>query len=225
MTKLFRLIKIIVVTFLLSSILSVFILRFVPVYFTPLMIIRSVQQITDGEPLILKHKWVPIEEISHNLVQAVVASEDNLFVEHDGVDLDAIKSAIEYNNKGKKVRGGSTISQQTAKNVWLWPGRSWIRKGLELYFTMLMEFFWSKERIMEVYLNSIEMGNGIYGAEAVAKANFKKTASKLSKSEAATIAATLPNPRKFNSAKPSSYILKRRDKIMRLMDLIGPVEL
>ncbi|MGL5014858.1 MAG: monofunctional biosynthetic peptidoglycan transglycosylase [Bacteroidales bacterium] len=225
MTKLFRLIKIIVVTFLLSSILSVIILRFVPVYFTPLMIIRSVQQITDGESFILKHKWVPIEEISHNLVQAVVASEDNLFIEHDGVDLDAIKSAIEYNNKGKKVRGGSTISQQTAKNVWLWPGRSWIRKGLELYFTMLMEFFWSKERIMEVYLNSIEMGNGIYGAEAVAKANFKKTASKLSKSEAATIAATLPNPRKFNSAKPSSYILKRRDKIMRLMDLIGPVEL
>ncbi|MGL4411932.1 MAG: monofunctional biosynthetic peptidoglycan transglycosylase [Bacteroidales bacterium] len=225
MTKLFRLIKIIVVTFLLSSILSVIILRFVPVYFTPLMIIRSVQQITDGEPLILKHKWVPIEEISHNLVQAVVASEDNLFIEHDGVDLDAIKSAIEYNNKGKKMRGGSTISQQTAKNVWLWPGRNWIRKGLELYFTMLMEFFWSKERIMEVYLNSIEMGNGIYGAEAVAKANFKKTASKLSKSEAATIAATLPNPRKFNSAKPSPYIVKRRDKIMRLMDLIGPVEL
>ncbi|MGL4994347.1 MAG: monofunctional biosynthetic peptidoglycan transglycosylase [Bacteroidales bacterium] len=225
MSKLLRLLKLIIVTFFISSITSVIILRFIPVYITPLMLIRSTQQLLEGNPIKLEHKWVPIEKISPNLIQAVVASEDNLFTNHNGVDIDAIKNAIDYNMKGKKIRGGSTISQQTAKNVWLWPGRNWIRKGLEFYFTVIMELVWSKERIMEVYLNSIEMGNGIYGAEAVAKSHFKKSASKLTKSEAATIAATLPNPIKFNSSKPSSYVLRRRDKIMRIMDLIGPVNL
>lgn len=173
----------------------------------------------------LKHTWMPIESISPHLVRAVIASEDNLFVDHHGVDLEAIEKAIASNKKGKRVLGGSTISQQTAKNVWLWQGRSWIRKGLELYFTLLIELCWSKERIMEVYLNSIEMGNGIYGAEAVAQAHFGKSAAKLTMSEAATIAATLPNPRKFNSAKPSNYVIKRRGQIMNLMPKLGEFEL
>ncbi len=127
--------------------------------------------------------------------------------------------------KGKRVRGASTISQQTAKNVFLWPGRSYLRKGIEAYFTILIEWIWGKERIMEVYLNSIEMGDGIYGAEAVAQAHFKKPAYKLTKAEAALIAATLPNPRKFSSAKPSPYMLKRQMQILSLMGKLLPVEM
>ena len=127
--------------------------------------------------------------------------------------------------KGKRVRGASTISQQTAKNVFLWPGRTYLRKGIEAYFTVLIEWIWGKERIMEVYLNSIEMGDGIYGAEAVAQAHFKKPAYKLTKAEAALIAATLPNPRKFNSAKPSPYMLKRQTKIMSLMEKLLKIKM
>lgn len=211
--------------FFATSLISVLLFRFVPVPLTPLMIFRSFEQITSGEMPKLKHTWMPIESISPHLVRAVIASEDNLFVDHHGVDLEAIEKAIASNKKGKRVLGGSTISQQTAKNVWLWQGRSWIRKGLELYFTLLIELCWSKERIMEVYLNSIEMGNGIYGAEAVAQAHFGKSAAKLTMSEAATIAATLPNPRKFNSAKPSNYVIKRRGQIMNLMPKLGEFEL
>ena len=155
---------------------------------------------------------MPLKQIAQPLAQAVVASEDNLFLDHDGFDMIQIQKARADAEKGKRVRGASTISQQTAKNVFLWPGRTYLRKGIEAYFTVLIEWIWGKERIMEVYLNSIEMGDGIYGAEAV-----QKPAYKLTKAEAALIAATLPNPRKFNSAKPSPYMLKRQTKIMSLM--------
>lgn len=151
---------------------------------------------------------------------AVIASEDNRFAMHNSFDFIEIKKAMKENEQGRRRRGASTISQQTAKNVFLWPQSSWIRKGFETYFTFLIELFWSKERIMTVYLNSIEMGKGIYGAEAAAKYKFGTTALRLSREQCALIAATLPNPLRFDSAKPSPYIIKRKNQILRLMNLV-----
>lgn len=209
--------------FFIVSIFSVIFFRWVPIPVTPLMLIRCVEQKVDGKEMRLEKEWVSLEEISPTIQLAVVCSEDQNFIKHNGFDFEAIDKAMEYNEKHKKKRGASTISQQTAKNVFLWPGRSWIRKGFEVYFTFLIETFWSKERIMEVYLNVIEMGDGVYGAQAAAKNFFKKDAKYLSKSEAATIAAVLPNPRKFNAAKPSGYILKRQGWILRQMSFWGGV--
>ena len=154
-----------------------------------------------------------------------VASEDNLFLDHNGFDIEQIQKARDEAEKGKRVRGASTISQQTAKNVFLLPTKSYIRKGIEAYFTLLIEWIWGKERIMEVYLNSIEMGDGVYGAEAVAQAHFKKPAARLSAGEAALIAASLPNPRKFNSGKPSPYMLKRQGQILSLMGKLIKIQM
>ena len=201
----------------ISSILAVVAYKFIPVYYTPLMLTRLYDQHKAGKPFKLDHTWVPLSEIAQPLVQAVVASEDNLFLDHNGFDIEQIQKARDEAEKGKRVRGASTISQQTAKNVFLLPTKSYIRKGIEAYFTLLIEWIWGKERIMEVYLNSIEMGDGIYGAEAVAQAHFKKPAARLSAGEAALIAASLPNPRKFNSGKPSPYMLKRQGQILSLM--------
>lgn len=214
-----------VIFLFLSSILAVVVYKYVPVYYTPLMFIRMYEQHKEGKKVKLDHTWVPISKIAQPLVQAVIASEDNLFMEHNGFDMEQIQKARDEAEKGKRVRGASTITQQTAKNVFLWPGKSYFRKGVEAYFTLLIEWIWGKERIMEAYLNSIEMGDGIYGAEAVAKAHFKKEAYQLSKSEAALIAATLPNPRKFNSAKPSPYMLKRQAKIISLMGKLMKVDM
>jgi monofunctional biosynthetic peptidoglycan transglycosylase len=206
-------------------VLAVVMYRYVPVYVTPLMVIRAVEQKQADKPIKLKHKWLSLDKISHNMVQAVVASEDNLFMEHNGFDFDQIEKAIKEAKSGKRNRGASTISQQTAKNVFLWNGGGWFRKGLEAYFTVLIELLWSKERIMEIYLNSIEMGYGIYGVGAVAKEHFNKKAAKLTKREAALIAATLPNPLRYNSANPSAYMRKRQRQIVSLMDKIAPVEM
>ncbi len=216
----------IVVAFFASTILSVVVLRWVPVWFTPLMFIRLGEQISEGRELTLHHHWVPYEEISPSLSLAVMGSEDARFLEHHGFDYKAIEHAAIRNIKHPEKRklGASTISQQTAKNVFLWPGRSWVRKGFEVYFTVLIELMWSKQRIMEVYLNSIEMGEGIYGADAVAEWHFQTTASKLTKAQCALIAATLPNPRKFNSARPSSYVLKRQKRILREMRFVKLLE-
>ena len=215
----------IVVAFFASTILSVAVLRWVPVWFTPLMFIRLAQQVSEGKELTLHHHWVPLEEIAPSLPTAVMASEDARFQEHHGFDYKAIEHAAMRNIKHPEKRklGASTISQQTAKNVFLWPGRSWVRKGFEVYFTTLIELMWTKQRIMEVYLNSIEMGDGIYGADAVAEWHFHKTASGLTKAECALIAATLPNPLRYNSAKPSAYVLKRQKRILHEMRYVKPL--
>ena len=207
------------VAFFASTILSVIALRFVPVYLTPLMVMRCVEQIGEGKSVKLKHHWVPLEQISPQLPMAVMASEDAKFLQHHGFDYQAIEHAAKRNRQHPEKRklGASTISQQTAKNVFLWPGRSWVRKGFEVYFTAMIELMWSKQRIMEVYLNSIEMGDGIYGAQAVAEEHFGTDASELTKAQCALIAATLPNPRKFSSKEPSSYMRKRQSRIMREM--------
>jgi len=181
------------------------------------MIIRCAQQVSHGEKLRLKHHWVPLDSMSIYMPVAVMASEDQRFLTHNGFDFIEINKTIEERRSGKRFRGGSTISQQTAKNVFLWPKASWVRKGLEAYFTVLIEFIWGKERIMEVYLNSIEMGDGIYGAEAVAQQHFGRRAITLTRPNCALIAATLPNPLKFSSKEPSSYMLKRQTAIMNQM--------
>lgn len=184
------------------------------------MFIRTAQQIFGDDEVKWKHTWVPKENISPNLPMAVIASEDNRFPTHHGFDFVEIEKAIKESKEGGRHRGASTISQQTAKNVFLWPSSSWVRKGFEVYFTTLIELIWGKERIMEVYLNSIEMGKGIYGAEAVSQEHFNKSAVNLTKGEAALIAASLPNPIKFNSGNPSKYMYKRQRQILKLMRLI-----
>ena len=209
--------------FFASTILSVVALRFLPVWVTPLMVIRCFQQVSEGRSLKLSHDWEPLENISPSLPVAVMASEDARFLEHHGFDYKAIEHAAKRNREHPEKRklGASTISQQTAKNVFLWPGRSWTRKGFEAYFTVLIEVLWPKQRIMEVYLNSIEMGEGIYGAQAVAEEHFGKDAKDLTRSECALIAATLPNPRKFSSKSPSAYMLKRQSRILKEMKYVG----
>jgi monofunctional biosynthetic peptidoglycan transglycosylase len=159
-----------------------------------------------------------MDSMSLYMPVAVMASEDQRFLTHNGFDFVEIKKAVkEHKEDGKKLRGGSTISQQTAKNVFLWPGSTWLRKGLEAYFTVLIEWIWGKHRIMEVYLNSIEMGDGIYGAEAVAQWHFHRPSTELTRANCALVAATLPNPLKFDSSKPSKYMLRRQTAIMNQM--------
>ncbi len=181
------------------------------------MAIRAIENKSAGKEMVLSHDWIPIEEISPNIQKAVIASEDGTFLTHYGFDFSAIQKAVKNNSKGKRLKGGSTISQQTAKNIFLWQGRSYLRKGLEAYFTVLIEVFWSKERIMEVYLNSIEMGDGVYGIEAASHHWYRKKAKDLTKFEAAGIAAILPNPRKYKATNSSSYIERRKSRIVKHM--------
>ena len=206
------------------SIGLVILYRFIPVPITPLMVIRLVEQGLDPEKEFrLVKDWVPISEMSKHAPQAVVASEDQTFMKHNGFDFKSMEKAWESNKTNNRVRGASTISQQTAKNVFLWPSRSYIRKGFEAYFTVLIEIFWSKERILEVYLNVIEMGDGIYGIQAASQTFFDKDASKLSKGQAALIAAVLPNPRRWSPARPTAYIQGRKSWIMRQMSNLSPI--
>jgi len=219
-----RLLGFAVLLFFTTSISFVLLYRVVGVPFTPLMLIRFVEQVGRGESVRFKHQWVSIDEMSKYLPVAVIASEDQLFLSHHGFDLDAINSAAKERISGKRKRGGSTISQQTAKNVFLWPASSWLRKGFEVWFTVLIEMCWNKSRIMEVYLNTIEMGDGVYGAEAVAQKHFHCSAKDLTRAQCALIAATLPNPLRFNSAKPSRYVLRRQTAIMKQMKHIPLLE-
>lgn len=222
--KIFRFLWKAMLWFFGISIFLVILFKFVPVPFTPLMAIRAVEQKSAGKEMTCSHDWVPLEEISINLQKAVIASEDGNFLTHNGFDFKAIEKAMEANKKGKKLRGGSTISQQTAKNVFLWQGRSYLRKGLEAYFTVLIELIWGKERIMEVYLNSIEMGDGVYGAQEASRVWYRKDAIHLTPREAAGIAAILPNPRKFKATNSSNYINRRKNHIERQMSYLGKIE-
>ena len=222
--RLFRFLRKLLIILFIISIAWVIIDWFTPIYVTPLMFIRSVESIAQGEMPKNSKQWVSIDNISPNMIQAVVASEDNLFLTHHGFSVNDMTKAFENNLNGKRIRGGSTISQQTAKNIFLFPQRSYIRKGLEAYYTVLIELVWSKKRIMEAYLNVIEMGDGIYGVEAAAQEYFGVHASELTKSQAASIAACLPNPRKFNAGNPSGYILGRKNQIVYLMGKLPQVD-
>lgn len=216
-----KIIRNILLFFFISSILAVVAYRWLPVYYTPLMFIRVMQNMSEGKPARFHHTWIPITQMPEHLPLAVMSSEDQFFLQHNGFDIEGIKKAAAERLMGKRFRGGSTISQQTAKNVFLWPSSTWVRKGFEAYFTVLIELLWSKERIMEVYLNSIEMGPSIYGAEAVAQRHFGCTAGQLRRKDCALIAATLPNPLKFSSKAPSKYMRKRTKQIEKQMRFIS----
>ncbi|WP_417236853.1 monofunctional biosynthetic peptidoglycan transglycosylase [Bizionia paragorgiae] len=205
------------------SVALVVLYKFVPVPVTPLMVIRYFENERTNKNL-WQHDWVPIDKMSKNLQLAVICSEDQNFLNHKGFDIEAIQKAFDRNQKGKRIRGASSISQQTAKNVFLWPQRSWLRKGLEAYFTFLIETIWSKERILEVYLNSIEMGDGIYGAEAASQFWFQKSAAQLNQYEGAAIAAILPNPLKYRAQPASTYIQGRKQWIVKQMGYFGPLQ-
>ncbi len=215
-----------ILAFFVSTILMVVIYRFVPVPYTFLMFQRGFERMADGKSFQIKKDWVSKNKINPKLDLAVFCAEDQNFLIHEGFDMKAIEEAMEYNekhanSKHPKTRGASTISQQCAKNVFLWPNRGWIRKGLEVYFTFLIEKIWSKERIMEVYLNVIEFGDGVYGAEAAAKTYFNCSAAQLTAPQCALMAIVLPNPRKFDLAKASSYMHKRQNWVLRQMGYQG----
>ncbi|MCG2417463.1 monofunctional biosynthetic peptidoglycan transglycosylase [Aequorivita sp. F47161] len=220
--KLFKFIFKFFLWFIGLTVVWVLLYKFVPVPYTPLMAIRAIE---GDENYKTRHDWVPIEAISPYLQLAVICAEDQTFLSHSGFDREAIEKALANNEKGKKLRGGSTISQQTAKNVFLWPDRTWFRKGLEAYFTLLIETLWSKERILEVYLNSIEMGNGVFGAEAASQYWFKKSAKNLKVENAAAIAAILPSPQRYSANPPGAYVAKRTQWIVRQMRYFGPFTL
>lgn len=222
--RIIRILIKIVLYFIGLSLLFVLIFKWLPVPVTPLMLIRSVQQKASGEKLVLKHDWVSMKKISPAIQLAAVSSEDQNFFNHNGFDIEALKKVINESKKDKeRPRGASTISQQTAKNIFLWPQRSWLRKGLEVWFTGLIELFWSKKRILEVYLNSIEMGKGIYGVEAAAKTYFGATAATLSKYQSASIIAVLPNPRKWSASNPGPYVQSRTEWIIGQMGIQAPL--
>jgi monofunctional biosynthetic peptidoglycan transglycosylase len=206
---------------LFGSLLIVVALKWFPVYVTPLVLLRASEYALDGKWVSIQKDWVSLEEISPHLRKAVIASEDPKFLSHSGFDFEAIAKAIEANKRRKVKMGASTISQQTAKNVFLYPSRTFIRKGLEAYFTVLIENIWDKRRILEVYLNVIELGPGIYGAEAAAQHYFQKSARNLAQGEAQLFAAILPNPRKWNPKRPTNFVLRRRNFIKRNLALLG----
>jgi monofunctional biosynthetic peptidoglycan transglycosylase len=222
--KIFRFLFKIALWFFIISIGLTIIYRFIPVPVTPLMVIRLWEQAWDEKNDVRLYKdWVSIDNISKHMPQAVYAAEDQKFLEHNGFDWKAMEEAWEKNKKGKRIKGASTISQQTAKNVFLWPSRNLVRKGLEAYFTFLIETIWTKERIMEVYLNVIEMGPGIYGIEAASQTFYNRPASKLTRQQAAMIAAVLPNPIRWSPAKPTGYIRSRQSWILRQMNNLAPI--
>jgi monofunctional glycosyltransferase len=219
------------------SVLAVVVFRFVPVVITPLMVIRTVEGALEGRWVGIDKTWMSYDEISPNVMRAVIASEDGQFLQHGGIDWDAVHEAERRNERtreraaqaatrGKTIKkrlyGASTITMQTAKNTFLFPSRTYLRKALEVYFTYLMEFMWGKRRILEVYVNVIETGDGIYGVEAASMRFFGKHSAQITEREAALIAAVLPNPRKWSPAKPSGYIQRRAATIQARMGVAIP---
>ncbi len=209
---------------LISSTLAIILFRWVPVPFSAVMLERRVSATFEGKPYRSLHTWTPLEDIAPSMGVAVIAAEDQNFSEHFGFDWKAIEKAVEHNEHSRKKRGASTLTQQTAKNLFLWERRSWVRKGFEVYFTLMLELGWSKRRILEVYLNIAEFGDGVYGVEAAAHKYFGKSAKNLRPSEAALLAAVLPSPARFHADAPSSYVRGRQEWILNQMRLLGGVQ-
>lgn len=215
--RLRRLLLRLAIVVLVFPTLMIVVYRFIDPPITPLMVIR----LFEGESL--DKQWVPLERISRHLVNAVIAAEDNRFCEHLGFDGEALWNEIQIWIGGDRPRGASTLTMQTAKNILLWPGRDLARKLIEAWMTPQIELMWSKPRILEVYLNIVEMGPGLYGAEAAAQTYFGTTARQLSPLQASLIAATLPNPRELSPSRPSSYVTARAQTIRRRTDQLGPL--
>jgi monofunctional biosynthetic peptidoglycan transglycosylase len=221
-----RLAGVLVLGIIASSVLVVAALRFIDPPLSAFMIESRLEALSGHDrTYVFRHTWVDLDHISPNLALAVVASEDQKFPEHRGFDVEAIEKAYEMNQHHHRLHGASTISQQVAKNLFLWSGRSYLRKGLEAYFTVLTETLWPKRRILEMYLNIAEFGVGTFGAEAAAERFFHEPASRLSRSEAAVLAAVLPNPRHFSAIAPSRYVAGRRDWILGQMQALGGPEM
>ncbi|EIK54926.1 monofunctional biosynthetic peptidoglycan transglycosylase [Stutzerimonas stutzeri TS44] len=206
---------------LAASALLVLLLRWVPPPFTALMVERKIESWVDGEPIDLQREWRPWQELPDDLKMAVIAAEDQKFAGHWGFDIAAIRAAFSHNASGGSLRGASTLSQQVAKNLFLWSGRSWLRKGVEAWFTALIELLWPKQRILEVYLNSVEWGEGIFGAQAAARQHFGVGAPYLSTRQACLLAAVLPNPREWSAGRPSTYVSNRANWIRRQIRQLG----
>jgi len=200
-----------------GSLAGVLVLRWAPVPTTALMLARRLEPKARAQV----HAWVPLEEIAPSLGLAVLAAEDQNFSEHWGFDWQAIEKALAHNERSRRKKGASTVTQQTAKNLFLWEGRTWVRKGFEAWFTLLLELAWPKRRILEVYLNSVEFGEGVFGAEAAARTFFRKPAKRLSAEESALLAAVLPSPRRFRADAPSPYVRGRQAWILEQMRLLG----
>lgn len=211
--------------FIIMSVCSTLLFRFIPPPITPLMVIREAHGISKGKRLALHQNWQPLENISQTMVQAVIAAEDQKFPRHFGFDFDAMTKAYAHNRDGGRQRGGSTISQQTAKNIFLWPGGSYLRKGIEAYFTVLLELFWDKERIIETYLNVAEFGPGIYGVESAARTYYHTSAKNLNARQAAMLAAVLPAPLRLSPTRPTTYLGQRQRWILQQMRNAGPLRL
>jgi len=207
--------------FFAGSLIWVTVLKFLPIWFTPYMLDQKVTAWFDGRSGKIYSTWKPIEKMSKEAPLSVIASEDQLFPQHWGFDFKSMGNAFKHNWRGKKIRGASTISQQVAKNVFLWQGRSYIRKALEAYFTLLIELIWGKERILEVYLNVAETGNMTFGFEAASQRFLGKSSSSLTRAEAARIAAVLPSPKRFSVKNPSGYVQRRTNQISRQMRMLG----
>ncbi len=203
------------------TVLATAAMRFIPPLTTAVILERRIDALAHGRAYHVDRRWVPWSRISPDAALAVIASEDQNFATHRGFDVESIQQAIDAHEKGQRLRGASTISQQVAKNLFLWSGRSFVRKGLEAYFTVLIELTWSKRRILEVYLNIVELGDGVFGVEAASQRYFHKPASKLSAEEAALLAAVLPNPIRLRASRPSAYVEERRDWIVQQMGQIG----
>lgn len=223
MKYVFRLLVYLIFFSVTFTVVSVGLLRFFPITVTPLKVERLLRGNSEAG-FSVRTKWVPLRAISDEMVTAVVATEDNNFTKHRGFDFEAIRKAVEEYRKGRRLRGASTISQQTAKNVFCLPDRSWVRKGVETWFTVWIELLWSKKRIMEVYLNVIETHAGVYGVGATARRFYDKPAAELNRYEAAMIATVLPNPLRMNLAAPSAYMTRRAGQVRRLMANVGAVE-
>jgi monofunctional biosynthetic peptidoglycan transglycosylase len=211
---------------LLASIACVLPLRWLNPPFSAFMAESRIEAwVSHDSSYVFRHRWVDLTQISPNLALAVVASEDQKFPEHRGFDVEAIEKAYELNQHSHRIRGASTISQQVAKNLFLWSGRSYFRKALEAYFTVLIESCWPKRRILEIYLNIAQFGSGTFGAEAAAQRFFHEPAARLSRSDAAILAAVLPNPEHYSAAAPSRYVQQRRDWILEQMQALGGPEM
>ncbi|MFL9814154.1 monofunctional biosynthetic peptidoglycan transglycosylase [Stutzerimonas sp. VN223-3] len=203
------------------SVLLVLVLRWVPPPFTALMVERKLESWSSGESIDLQRTWRPWKELPDNLKMSVIAAEDQKFADHWGFDIAAIRAAFAHNERGGSLRGASTLSQQVAKNLFLWSGRSWVRKGLEVWFTGWIELLWPKQRILEVYLNSVEWGSGIFGAEAAARHHFNVGAPYLSAAQASQLAAVLPNPREWNAGRPGPHVRRRAAWIRQQVRQLG----
>lgn len=210
--------------FIITSVLGVLIYRWANPNLTMLMVIRHYESLFDGKSASIEKDWESIDNISPNMVLAAVSAEDSKFLTHWGFDFELIKQAMKHNERSKRIKGASTISQQTAKNIFLWPRRSWMRKGFEAYFTVIMETLWSKKRIMEVYLNIVEFGKGIYGVEEAAQKFYRKPAAKLNRLEAAMLTTVLPSPAKRSPANPSSYMYRYQERVLWGMSSIVSID-